>query len=322
MDIFVPKIKEIITQEPISLGTCRVGGEIRMILREVDETVVYDTGWFHNLITNTGLVNMGNASGWASRVLVGTSSQTPSILDTAMVSYLDSIDFTIDGFVSLNPVAPNYQFSTTKHGRFGTGRAVGTIREVGFNYHVTSPANSAVNVRALVSPAITKTTNQVLDVYYRFTRWPEVSDITGTTLIKGVSYDYIVRGKQYTDVGGLGLPLDAMGRVGVSTSSQTALAYSGTIGTIEGLPSSTLPSPWASFVYTGGGSGLCDWSATWDLDWANGNVRSFGFREAGGSSSNSRGWQVRIGQTAGDAALPKDNTEIMTLNFRVNYARI
>ena len=75
--------------------------------------------------------------------------------------------------------------------RFIAGVATGTIREFG-----VSPDTGDVNVfnRTAISPAISKASDEVLDVSYRLTLWPELNDLNGTVTIDGETYDTITRG--------------------------------------------------------------------------------------------------------------------------------
>lgn len=326
-NIYIPKYREIITNDVIE-STCKVEGEIRLILRDENENVVYDSGWFHNLITNQGLWNMGNGSGltWAQRCVVGSDATAPAFTDTALYGYMAS-DQMGSNFVSLYPVAPNYEFSSTQNCRFELGEAIGTIREIGFQSG-TDPDNTLLSVRALVSPPVVKTGSQILDVYYRFKRWPEISDVTGSVMIKGESYDYIVRGSYYANADP---SLNAFSNLGIG-SSAVITAYIGEIGGIESFPTGVVGGAGAQYAssrgYTDGGSntglgtGWSNWWIYFGLTRGNGDLRSFYLREAGHGVGTPRGWQIRIGKTTGDGPLPKADTEEMYIYFRVNYARI
>jgi len=298
----------------------KIKGEYRAILLTADERVISDSGWQPNLITNQGLINMFEAD-WAFRLNVGTNGTVPQYTNTSLGGYLAYEQ--INHLGTTAPVAPNYEFSTTVKVRYAAGVATGTLAECGFN-KPSSPTNTKLSTRALLSPPITKAANQTLDIYYRFTRWPDIVDRIGVVNIDGVDYNYIVRGANLAEYGQPGTFsfLNAFGGMGVANSSGNTL-HSGEIGTIESAPNSPLPSPWmSSHALTANGSGYAEFLLKWDLDSANGNIRSIALREAGNGVSSGRGWQIRLGKVSDDTRLVKDNTKELHLEFRTTWARI
>ena len=317
--IFIPKYTDLYNKEPISVHQGH-SGEIRLILREVDETVVYDSGWFDNLITNNGLVNMGDDASWSFRCNLGSDATAPAFTDSSLYAWMDDATMT-DPVLSLAPVAPDYEYSITKVCRFQVGEATGTIREIGFNSHVAS-SNTDMSIRALVSPPVVKAANQVLDVYYKVTVWPDTVDRTGTVTIDSISYDYIVRGANFTDTAGIN-PLNSWTIRGLYLVASSHYVTDQEIEAIDSKPPSVSNQYYGDTITeVGNGSGYHDQRVFWDLDsgnWA-GGIRSF-FLRSSESQSQTRGWQIRVGKTTGDGTLFKDNTMVLDLDFRVTWSR-
>jgi len=186
--ILLPKYqdREIIIPSSAGYG---IKGEFRLVLMDCMGKVIRDTGWFPNLITQRGLINVSN-SNWNSYTHIGSSSAAPSYYDTTLTSHL-AYSNTIQSQVDAVAGAPNYEVSTTLARRFAAGVGTGTIREMGIN---NSSSNTAMCIRSLVSPAITKLADQVLDVYHKFSIYRRLTDQTGTVSIGAGSYSYTLRG--------------------------------------------------------------------------------------------------------------------------------
>lgn len=304
----------------INLHT-RIQGEIRAILlNAITEAIEYDSGWFPNLLTNQGLINMFESS-WADNFNVGTDSTAPAFTNANLGGWL--ADSFASHIISTLGVAPNWEFSTTKKARFAAGVATAVLTEVGMNKH-TYTNNTKMSIRALLSPPVDKAADQILDLYYKLTRWPDIVDRTGVVEIKGENYNYIVRGANYgTGQTGVGTATtNAFGELGVANSSGNML-MSSNISTIDSEPATALSSPWVDTVtLIANASGYADYRLKWGLDKGNGSIRSILLREAGHGISNNRGWQIRLGKVSDDSPLVKTNEEELILEFHVTWDRL
>lgn len=203
--------------------------------------------WFPNLITDQGLDYMGINSGYLSYCAVGTGSTPPSFSDTTLVAPVAYTDTTQADSITIQPSSPYYvELIVTK--RFSTGAAAGNLSEVGMGW---DDAPNTLYSRALIldglgSPTtITVLSDEVLDVTYRWRMYiPEV-DVTGSTTIGGVSYDYTIRASNVTTLGsgggtGAGWYQSISGTVfEISTNGGVNRAYTGNIGAITGQPAGT-----------------------------------------------------------------------------------
>lgn len=322
--MYLKKYSEIYNATPIVAAPFRRKGEFRLVLRNSMGGIVQDTGWFPNLVTDTGLVHMavGGTGGlaWFSNCHVGSSSTAPATTDTALVSWLGVHTSGKATTYGPTPVAPNYERWQQNGWRFAAGVATGTIRELGLSFR---NYNADMSVRALVSPAVAKAADQVLDVYYRLTIWPNTGDVTGTTTIAGESYNYIVRPSYINSA-----TWACITSYGPYTSAAAHKAYGGVLGTVTGEPTvfdnSTGDNGYSDSINTTGiGSGYCDWQAYWGLDSANdyGQVTAFRTPSTLTGATGSMGWQISTLKVSDGSGIPKDVTKEMYLDFRMTWAR-
>lgn len=329
MLIYIPTKRKIVTvEQPIVTGHNRLKAEVRLKLLDINGNLKHDTGWFPNLITNRGLIQMGfgtSASYWANNLLIGSNNTAPAFTDNSLYGYL--AEAALGQESAQVPVGPNWELSNIFKARFNAGVGTGTIRELGAQYSGEANNNN-ISTRAIVSPDVVKAADQILDVYYRFYRYPDLVDRTGVIDISGTNYNYIVRGAHFSDYGGLGsynLHL-ANGPLGVNTSYSVTIATSNEITTYDTGPSGGITDPWCTSCWFISASGSSvtpynDWGWNWAIDRALGNIRVIKWRERGHNSSAQRGWQMRLGKVSDDSALTKDNTMEMNMTARVSWGR-
>lgn len=316
------KYREIYNKTPIIASKIKFGGEFRLILRNCMGGVVQDTGWFHNLITNYGL-NYGFHATWYSYIHLGSSNAAPDFTQSALINWLGyNNPGSITGVAAVNSGSPLYYGIQTIGKRFDAGNATGTIREVGLG---TNTGNYNMCVRSLVSPEVVKAADQVLDVYYRMTAYPDLSDQTGVANIGGIDYNYTSRISTCQEFG-------AFGVYKWYTSTFGHAAYYGNIGSITETPTGLMPGeggympyPTIAPIQVGGGSGnaYIDWQVKWPLDRGN---HASGFRSARSShqpniSSSYPGIQTQFNAVSDSSSIPKDNTKELYLNWRLSWAR-
>ena len=139
----------------IMLPAVRLGGRFRAVVSKDAECkqVVEDTGFFDNLITNTGMNRVGtvttNAIGTdgsleafrnlCGRFVVGSGSAVPQFTDTALQA---PVAFG-SGDVSRSSASSSYErgwFELTVQHQFGQGQAAGNLSEIGIQRSSTSGA--------------------------------------------------------------------------------------------------------------------------------------------------------------------------------------
>ena len=160
-------------------------GEYRAILRNEDESIVYDSGWERNLITTLGenlYSHEVNFSNWYTNCIIGSSGATPQYTDTVMGALLAKTTNILSNDPvsnSYNAGANDYERYVTRTWRFGSGIGTGTVAEMGLG--VTGSSNYLFSHHLLDTP-IVKASNQSLDVSYRFTIWPSLIVTTATPI--------------------------------------------------------------------------------------------------------------------------------------------
>jgi hypothetical protein len=303
--ILIPKYKEICNKEPIVSAKSHVGGEFRLKLRGPDGRTVKDTGWFPNLITTFGLEEMGQVN-WAEYMHVGSGNTAPDVSDTALQTWMAVGANTGPADVNANSGSPNYIISTIRARRWIAGVATGTIREVGVS---SANTNTDMVVRALVSPVIVKAADQALDVYYKFSIWPSLIDVTGS--IGGLG-SYTLRAKEVDDT----FAPRAFNPLAPDSSPNAHVAWSGAIGSVTGSPTGSNDSSTSGLspVIYDQGAGYTDYYVYWDLADGNfGGINSVSSQNL--TLSTAGGCQIGFGST-----IAKDATKIFQLNLRQAWA--
>lgn len=134
----------------IKLPSVKLGGQFRLVVSKDAECkqVVKDTGFFDNLITNTGMNRIGEVTTnttssstafntLCGRFVVGSGSAEPQFTDTALQNPV--------AFASSNSVlvsaSSNYDrgwYEITVQHQFGQGQAAGNLSEIGIQHTSTS----------------------------------------------------------------------------------------------------------------------------------------------------------------------------------------
>lgn len=143
----------------VKLPPLRLGGRFRLVTSKDAECkqVVKDTGFFDNLITNTGLNRIGEVTtnstssvasfrGLCGRFVVGSGSAEPQFTDTALQN---PVAFASDNVV-LDSESSNYErgwYEITVRHQFGQGQAVGNLSEIGIQH---TSASGPLWSRALI----------------------------------------------------------------------------------------------------------------------------------------------------------------------------
>jgi hypothetical protein len=249
---------------------------------------------------------------WNNYFHIGSSSQAPNVSDTALIAWLGKQDSSLGSGPHTNSGSPNYIFSSTKGMRFNAGTATGTIREVGLS---SSALNQDMAIRTLVSPAIPKAIDQVLDVYYKFNITPPIIDFTGQVVIDSLTYDYTGRGMELD-----GTSLNAFSLFTPSPTAAFHDAYDGNIGAITAKPSGTIDDSSIPPVVTNTGAGFIDWTIKFGLDDAifGGGIRSVSSVLQFGSLW---GVQIQFDNASDGSAIPKDDTEVINFDLRMSWVR-
>lgn len=268
--------------------------------------------WFPNLILNQGLNNLGNGNNSIRYCQVGAGSTPPTVNDSQLQSFIASTGNIISA-PSSYVAGPPYYTTTVFTYRFAAGTATGNLSEVGVGWS-SSPTGS------LFSRSLIKNTNgdpitivvlsgEALDVSYEFRLYPPSTDSTFSVNIGGTNYDCIVRPSYIsaTSAWDANVFSDYGGRF------RDAIAYDGIIGGVTGAPSGAGDGPYqvSTGIYSNN-SYQFDGQCIFGLNAANfqTGIRSIYIRTFGSA------FQCQF-----TPAIPKLNTQVLTLNFRVSWAR-
>lgn len=282
-------------------------GKYRLIkTKKSTGEVTGDTGWFDNLVVNSGLDRLGTDDNYMSRCVVGTSSAAVLPSNTnlgnqvAVTSNILSSNFTS---VGVDP----YGISLIRTFRFGEGEAEGNLTEVGISWETATPAtlfSRALIVDSEGAPTtLTVLSDEFLDVIYELRIYPaSVDDITGNV----GGYDYVLRPANVASW----YPQNRFFRL--ITLNENFRMTNGSLGAITGQPSGTSTSTSLGIVNDSYIPGSFSMSATITLGLTVGNLAG-GITCANYSLGASR-WQVSF-----DPAIDKDDTKVATISVGISW---
>ena len=301
----------------------KFAGEYKLVLNEGTDKET-STGWFHNLITDAGLNRLGVAGNtsilqWCS---IGTGSTTPAFADTSLVGhYASTSSRTFDSQSNLG--ASTYIGNLQMHWTFTQGAVVGVMAEVGVGW---ATGGGSLWSRALIldgtatPTTLTVTSLDQLSVYYRLQCVPDLTDLTDSFDLSGVTYNYTGR---IAGCSGFASGISSM-------MDSTGTNYSSSFGAVTSMTS--YPSTSALGAITGSPTG----SGTGAIN----SVSLAGYS----AGSHYRDSTVTCGPTQGNSAggigtvlvtfpnaqfqyifspvIPKTNTKTLTIPFRFSWDRV
>ena len=310
--ILIPKYKDMRTKTPLEIEM-GIKGEIRLILRNPDESVVQDTGWFHNLFTDVGMTNIGIAvaGGWSNYFHIGQSSAAPAFNQTQLAAWSGSDNSIIDN-QKTNAGTPNYEIIETVGKRFEIGNGTGPVREVGIGAVAT---NDNLSVRALVTPEINKGAEQVLDMFYRITAIPSLIDTVGVVSIFGADYDYILRLSEVES---------NISNFGTWGPTGWAPTYEDDIGLVTSRPTTIISGTSTVLQDQSSGLGFSDWTVPYGLGQGNavGGIRSALSQFNFATGTTYAGVQAQFNRVSDDAKIEKNNTRTLAIDWRLSWTRV
>lgn len=294
-------------------------GRYNLIVRDGKTLdVKRETGWFNNLITDTGLNRLGTGTP-SNHALVGSGSAAPSVSDTTMNSFVAATTTLASTIVNGVQATEPYFGWTRKTYRFAAGVAAGNLSEVGVGW---GPA--AVFSRALIRDpegdptTITVLSDEVLDVVYELRMYPNLTDQEFELVIGGVTHECLMRAAIVTTAAAW-QPLYLLnnGAVPVDSPVYSAYAYTGAIGTILQAPSGV-------FIGQDNGSNL----TTYSNNSLKRTVTCYFDLGAGNHGSGIMSLMLQQGylalgtyQIQFTPPIAKDATKIFNITFEMSWAR-
>ena len=281
---------------------------------------------FENLILDSGLNRLGTGS-VIDGACVGTGTTAPADSQTSLASLL-RVTSTQQSRVELagSTTAPYYAECRIVY-RFAAGTAAGNLSEVGLGWDVNTGSNTMGGLwcRALIKDSggnpttITVLADEVLDIVYTLQLHPPTSDATGTFNLSGEAYQYTLRPAYVNNRTFYDYHWRASLILGRIDTFYGVVARTGTIESVTSGPSGTGASGDITMIkqpYVNG-SKQCVFDITAGLNAANlaGGIRSMQFSLYGNA------WQAEFSRVSDGAAIPKNNTNVLTIPFWVSWDR-
>lgn len=273
--------------------------------------------WQDNLITNGGLDGLGTGTPSPTRCHVGSGNTPPVNADTQLASWV-AVNNSVSSTNGVQSTAPYFGWRRLVY-RFNAGVATGNLSELG-----TGPADTNTNLfsRALIvdglgnPTTITVLADEFLDVTYEFRQYPPLTDVVGDITIASVTYATVLRAAIVTDGiwGGTSVTMVARAfdrfNFGRGTDAYANVSSLGDITTgVSGVI--LTEASYVHFTYIPG-TYFRDYEVTWAVNSSN---HANGI--TGVQTSTSRG----IYKIMFTPAIPKNNTNNLSLIFRMSWAR-
>lgn len=291
----------------------QVGARFKLVARKAStEEITRETGWFNNIVLDTGLAQMSVGT-WLNRCCVGTGNSTPVATQTQLDTFKASTT-TIQG----NPAGgmqlttlPYYDWLRVTY-RFGEGVAAGNISEVGLGWGNVNLWNRALIKDTNGNPTtITVLADEYLDVITEIRVYPQetfsgsfnflnkAGDIVSSHTYTGRAYHEAPQAYYYPmNIGVIEVYSTAMGTSPTGSPSGTALGFG--VPTTSEYPTPTSVKCKKTF-------------ATTDV---NGEHRTILVRNTLLSPSSGMGYQVEFSPT-----ITKNNTMEITYTVSMSWGR-
>lgn len=317
--ILLPKYKELRLDNPI-IHRVGMSGQYRFVLSDLMGRTVYETDWSDNVILDQGLDQIGSSSSVHSYNAIGDDNTAASPTQTALGGYLAS---TLTGSAGAGSSefggSPDYEFSSIVGSRHIAGAGTGTIRETG--QHIQgNPGVGGLYNRHVISPEIPKGVDQNLDVWWKHTYFPYLTDVDGPQLVlDGVTYDTKTRACDVAQT----LSSLAYGRIQSVGGSNDFRVYDGPLGALTdfGPTGNTTTDKGSNVLATYvNGNHYQHEDIFMDLDDAAlpGPLRCLRWRWSTGPVAHQ--FTAVDGPDIG-GGIPKDETTILELGIRTAWAR-
>jgi len=309
--ILIPRYRDVWNNKPIVMPSVGVEGRFKMEAIRPDGRRRLLCDWQKNLITNTGMDNIGNTNNWIKYCFVGTNNTTPTVSDTSLGTQVASTLTVQSNTVGVNGTSPYYGYYQRVF-RFAQGDAAGNLTEVG-----VGPSGSTLTTHSLIldgsqnPTTITVLSDEILDVTYEFRMYAPASDWTGTVVLDSETFDVTARARNVLAVGWLNttyFPNSTM------TTPSSASAGTDTITAVTTAPAWISTPSFSDHTYTNGTYYL-EWDWFCDINNSNYDIKNMQI------SLNRGQYQFGFASQVDSGGIPKDNTKELTLTGRLTWSR-
>ena len=292
----------------------KIGARFKLVAHKGDGKPTKETGWFHNLVLNTGLDRM-SVNTWINRCCVGSGNSQPKVAQISLDNFIASTTNRMQTFGVANTTNTPYYYGVRLTWRFGEGVAAGNLSEVGLGWGDTELWNRAlIKDTSGNATTITILSDEYLDVVSEIRVYPQPA-ITGSFNLLNKTGSLVSTHTYF------GMPL--IRDLGVFNAEKVTFGvgswlygYTGEIGssvtqgsTGDWIIDNTPDLKYPSLRSVRGVSTL-------GLSSGNGTVKSFDIRNISIMGEASHGYKIQI-----DPPITKNNTQIMTYTFELAWGR-
>lgn len=276
---------------------------------------------FDNLILDSGLERLG-VGAIIDRCKVGAGNAAPTVADTTLASEVATS-------TNRRSVTPYLTASTTGRWtevttcyRFAAGVGTGTIAEIGMGWASGLWSRTLVKDGSGVPTTITKLADETLDVYYTLRIQLPAADITGSIVLEGVTYDYILRPAMINRQGQNAFFGNAFGAHDATDGSSWYPSGS-PIAAVDSAPGGNASGDGrVSAAYTPGSkTRRITYSAGLDAANVVGGFKSIVLPVYGAYNNDQQAWQMGFYIAGAPAAVPKTATKIFSIVLDFTWAR-
>ncbi len=292
-----------------------VGARFKLVARKAStEEITRETGWFKNIVLDTGL-NQMSVGTWIDRVRVGSGNSTPVASQTQLDNTIASTTIVQDsGSVTKQTTTSPYYAAAKRTYRFAEGVAAGNISEVGCGWG----EGLALWNRALVKDlngnptTITVLNDEFLDVIVEVRYYPTQSFSGSFNLLNKTGG--VVSSHIYT-----GLPQFAESHI-INFNRVLGLSiylYSGSMNDVNTLPSSELGGVFTDSTYLSPKTLTC--TSNLPLTIANGSIKTIfqNFNTISQATSiDGSAYKFEI-----DPPIVKTNQMVLSFTFSISWNR-
>jgi hypothetical protein len=275
-----------------------------------------DTGYFPNLILDSGLNRLGTGAIIAGAA-IGTDNSTPSASQTGLLAQTAYTTTSGTGAATTALGSSPYNNTRTVVYRTALGDLNGNYSEVGVGWASGSMFSRALILNGGGTPTpISVTSAEQLDISYQLSVYPPLSDVTATVTISGVDYDVTGRASNVNTLTFQGFDPSAFvaGAMSVTSIASWQNVWTGGIGAITTTPSGTTSSEGTSALVGSYVNNSLERECQAAYSLTQGNV-------AGGIKSTRIFWRGASFQYEFDPVIPKDGTKSLSLNYKIYWAR-
>lgn len=275
---------------------------------------------FNNMVLDSGLNRYGSVtttSGHIGGCILSSATDEPVATQTTVSSaYAGSTTLVSTSVAGSNTTTLPYWTKRQWTYSFAAGVGTGDISQIAMGWGVAANG-TATGIFSLArvkdsngNPiTLTKLADEVLDVRYELQMISPSTDVTGTVVLEGQTYNFTMRPAQAGN-------WDAYYPVRYTTG--TGLFYNGNIGSPLNLPSGSSAAGATNTLSSSvAGNFYCDGTISASLTQANlsGGVRSILLQFEGHK------WQIQFSNVVDDTAVTKNSTKIFSINFRISFGR-